>query len=155
MKRLSEPEALHKAATFCSLADRCLEDVKKKLIQWEIEQPAQNRIIQRLVHEKFLDEARFCKSFINDKLKFNKWGVNKIKYELRKKNIPDSLIQSVLADVNPQENRERLLQLLNAKKKTVKGKNEFEIQQKLMRFAAGIGFTIDDIMWAMENIDNT
>ena len=152
MNQLSEPEALHKAATYGSLADRCIDDVRKKLIRWEVELPAQNRIIQRLVQEKFLDEKRFCQSFVNDKLKFNKWGVNKIKYELRKKNIPDSLIQSVLEDINPQENKERLLQLLTAKKKTVKGKNEFEIQQKLMRFAAGRGFAIDDILWAVEKM---
>lgn len=152
MKQLSEPEALHKAASYCSLADRCIDDIRKKLTCWKIELSAQNRIIQRLIQEKFLDEERFCKSFVNDKLKFNKWGVNKIKYELRKKNIPDSLIQSVLEHINPQENRERLLQLLTVKKKTVKGKNEFEIQQKLMRFAAGRGFSIDDILWAIEKI---
>jgi len=81
--------------------------------------------------------------------------VNKIKYELRKKYISGSLIRSVLENINPQENRERLLQLLNAKKHTVKGKNEFEIQQKLMRFAAGRGFAVDDIMWAMEFIFET
>ena len=148
---LSEPEALHKAASYCSLADRCMDDVRKKLTGWEIDLPAQNRIIQRLVQEKFIDEERFCKAFINDKLKFNKWGTNKIKYELRKKNISDSLIQSVFEHINPQENRERLLQLLTAKKKTVKGKNEFEIQQKLMRFAAGRGFAVDDILWVIEH----
>ena len=152
MKKLSEPEVLHKAAAYCSLADRCIDDIRKKLARWEIELPVQNRIIQRLVQEKFLDEERFCKSFVNDKLKFNKWGMNKIKFELRKKNIPDSLIQSILENINLQENRERLLQLLATKKKTVKGKNEFEIQQKLMRFAAGRGFAIDDILWAVEKI---
>jgi len=149
--KLSEPEALHKAATYCSLADRCIDDVRKKLTRREIDLPTQNRIIQRLVQEKFLNEERFCKSFVNDKLKFNKWGINKIKFELRKKNIPDSLIQSALENINPQENKERLLQLLTAKKKTVKGKSEFEIQQKLMRFAAGRGFAIDDILWVIES----
>jgi len=152
MKQLSEPEALHKVAVYCSLADRCIDDVRKKLTCWEIDLPVQNRIIQRLVQEKFLNEERFCKAFVNDKLKFNKWGVNKIKYELRKKNIPDSLIYSVLENIDPRENRERLLQLLTAKQKNVKGKNEFEIQQKLMRFAAGRGFAVDDILWAIEKV---
>ena len=152
MKQLSEPKALHKAAAYCSLADRCIDDIRKKLTRWEIELPVQNRIIQRLIQEKFLNEERFCKSFVHDKLKFNKWGANKIKFELRKKNIPDLLIRSFLENINPQENRERLLQLLIAKKKTVKGKSEFEIQQKLIRFAAGRGFTVDDILWVVDSI---
>lgn len=152
MKRLSESEALHKSAAYCSVADRCVDDVKKKLTCWEIALPVQNRIIQRLIQEHFLDEERFCKSFVHDKTKFNKWGINKIKFELRKRNIPDNLIQSVLDAVNPEENRERLLQLLIVKKKSVKGKNDFEVQQKLMRFAAGRGFTVDDILWVIERI---
>ena len=152
MKQLSEAEALHKSATYCSLADRCIDDVRKKLTRWEIELPIQNRIIQHLIQERFLDEERFCRSFVNDKIKFNKWGINKIKFELRKRNIPDNLIQSALNSINPKENRERLLQLLIVKKKSVKGKDDFEIQQKLMRFAAGRGFAIDDILWAIEKI---
>ena len=150
MKQLSEPEALHKSAAYCSLADRCIDDVRKKLTKWAIETPVQNRIIHRLVQEKFIDEERFCKSFVNDKMKFNKWGENKIKFELSKKNIPETLIQSTLKNINPEENKDRLLQLLAAKKKTVKGKNEFEIRQKLMRFAVGKGFAVDDILWSLE-----
>jgi len=155
MKQLTEAEALHQSAAYCSLADRCIDDVRKKLTKWEIETPVQNRIIQRLIQEQFLNEERFCKSFVNDKMKFNKWGENKIKFELRKKNIPEPLIQATLKNINPKENKDKLLQLLTAKKKTVKGKNEFEIQQKLMRFAAGRGFAIDDILWAIQHDTKT
>ena len=152
MKQLSESEALHKSAAYCSLADRCIDDVRKKLTRWEIGLPIQNRIIQQLIQEHFLDEERFCRSFVNDKTKFNKWGINKIKFELRKRNIPDNLIQSTLNTINPEENRERLLQLLTVKKQSVKGKNDFEIRQKLMRFAAGRGFTVDDILQVIEKV---
>ncbi|MCL2651095.1 MAG: RecX family transcriptional regulator [Candidatus Azobacteroides sp.] len=152
MKQLSEAEALHKSAAYCSLADRCIDDVRKKLTRWEIELTVQNKIIQRLIQEHFLDEERFCRSFVNDKVKFNKWGINKIKFELRKRNIPENLIYSTINSINPEENRKRLLQLLISKKKSVKGKNDFEIQQKLMRFAAGRGFAVDDILWAIEKI---
>ena len=150
MKQLSEAEALHKLAAYCSLADRCIDDVRKKMMKLEMDLLVQHRILQRLIKEKFIDEERFCKSFVNDKMKFNKWGENKIKFELRKKNITESLIQSTLKNINPEENKDRLLQLLAAKKKNTKGKNEFDIQQKLIRFAAGRGFAIDDILWAIE-----
>ena len=152
MKKLSETEALHKVAAYCSLANRCIDDVRKKLDRWEVESQVQSRIIQRLIQEHFLDEERFCLSFVNDKLKFNKWGQHKIKFELRKKNIPEELIKSVLSKIAPEENRELLLQLLISKRKNIKGKTEFEIQQKLIRFAAGRGFSMDDILWAIETI---
>lgn len=151
-EKLSEAEALHKSAAYCSLAERCIDDVRKKLVSWEIESTAQDRIIKRLIDEKFLDEIRFCHFYVNDKLKFNKWGINKIKFELQKKNIPDAVIRSVLLTIDPEENRKRILELLIAKKKTTKGKNDFEIQQKLIRFAAGRGFAIDDILWAIDKL---
>ncbi len=146
MKHLSETEALHKAAAYCSRTERCIDDIKKKLTLWNIEFPVQNKIIQRLLIKKFIDEQRFCRFFVNDKSKFNKWGYNKIKFELKKKNIPDELIESALDNINPKENKERLIQLLKNKKKSVKGKSDYEIQQKLIRFAIGKGFQIDEII---------
>ena len=152
MKQLSEAEALHKSAAYCSLADRCIDDVRKKLTRWNVELPLQNSIIQRLIQDRFLDEVRFCKSFVNDKIKFNKWGINKIKFELRKRNISDELICTVFHNVDSDENRERLLQLLTLKKKSTKGKTDFEVRQKLIRFAAGRGFVIDDILSCVDKL---
>lgn len=37
-----------------------------------------NRIIDRLVVEKFIDEERYCRAFVNDKFRFAKWGKMKI-----------------------------------------------------------------------------
>ncbi len=152
MKTKSSGEALHLLAAYCSRSERCISDVKKKLFQWEIPEEEQNHILKRLQDEKFLDEERFCRAYINDKSKYSKWGAYKIRFELKKKLIPDSLIREALKNIAPDENKERLLQLLQAKQKTVTGNNEFEIRQKLMRFAAGRGFSLDEIEKAIEKL---
>ncbi|MDR2683654.1 MAG: RecX family transcriptional regulator, partial [Dysgonamonadaceae bacterium] len=46
-------------------------------------------------------------------------------------------------------NRQQLQQLLAAKRPTIKGKNAYEIRQKLMRFAAGKGFSLEEIEAAL------
>ena len=51
-----------------------------------------DKIIDRLKAEKYIDEARYCRSFINDKLRFNKWGRKKIEFALKQKQIPLELI---------------------------------------------------------------
>jgi regulatory protein len=143
--QITYEQAIHRLAALCSRRERCIQDVRRKMTLWELSEKDQQKIIQYLQNEKFLDEKRFCKAFTNDKFKYNHWGIHKIKYELRKKQIPDSLIQEALTGIDPKENRKQLRQLLETKRKTVKGNNEFEINQKLMRFANSRGFSFDDI----------
>ncbi len=152
MKTKSPEEALHLLAAYCSRTERCISDIKKKLLLWELPENDQNNILKCLQDEKFLDEERFCRAYVNDKSKYSKWGAYKIRFELKKKQIPDSIIREALKNIAPDENSERLRQLLKAKQKTVKGNNEFEIRQKLMRFAAGRGFSLEEIEKALEKL---
>ena len=138
-------KVLNKLANYCSRAERCISDVRRKLEAWEIAPKEQDKIILRLQQEKFLDESRYCRAFVNDKSKYAHWGAYKIKYALKKKQIPDELIRESMENLDPEENRERLRRLIEQKRKTVKGRNEFEIVQKLIRFALGRGFALEEV----------
>lgn len=140
MKQLSEQEMLHRAASYCSGAEHCIQDVRKKIDDAGLPEEERDRIIARLLKEKFIDENRFARSFVNDKLRFNKWGRIKIGYELQKKNIPASIRTEALAQIDEQEYLELLTSLLKSKMRTVKGKDDRDIFYKLLRFAAGRGF---------------
>lgn len=152
MNNLSYEQALHRLASYCSRTERCVWDIRRKMDEWEIPSGQQNQIIQQLRKEKFIDEERYCKAFVNDKAKYNRWGINRIRFELKKKQIPESLIREALKNLDPEENRDRLRLLIEQKRKTVKGKNEWEIRQKLMRFAANRGFSQEDIEIILESI---
>ncbi len=152
MKPMSPQQALHRLAAYCSRGERCIYDVRKKLTDWEIPENEQQEILKRLQEEDFLNEARFCRAFVNDKSKYNQWGVHKISFELRKRNIPDRFIRDALSAIQPEDNLDRLLRILRVKASTVKGKDDFEIRNKLMRFAAGRGFTVEEIGRALEKM---
>lgn len=140
MKQLNESEMLHRAAAYCSAAERCIQDVEKKISEAGLSCEESERIIARLLKEKFIDENRFARSFVNDRLRFNKWGRIKIGYELQKKNIPTSIRSEALDEIDEQEYRDILLSILKGKKKITKGKDERDLYVKLLRFAAGRGF---------------
>jgi len=110
---------------------------------WELPEDAVKRIIDRLKKEKFLDNARFARSFINDKLKFNKWGKTKIIFELRRRNIPESIYNPILEELAGDEFEKQLMHILSVKEKSVKAKNDYDKKTKLIRFALGRGFTMD------------
>lgn len=140
MKELTEPEMLHRMAAYCSAAERCIDDVQKKISDAGLDRATAERIISRLLNEKFLDESRFCKSFVNDKLRFNKWGRIKIGYELQRRHIPPALRAEALGNIEEEEYEAILCELLKAKKKTIKSKDRRDLYYKLLRFAAGRGF---------------
>lgn len=150
MKQLTYNEALYRLAAYCSHAERCVSDIRKKMDTWAIDKEDQKKILNHLRKEKFLDEERYCRAFVRDKTRFGKWGIYKIRFELKKKQISDELIDEALKEIDSDENRDMLIQLLNQKKKSIKGKNDFEITQKLMRFAAGRGFSQEEILQALK-----
>jgi regulatory protein len=152
MKNLTYEQALQRLAAYCSRTERCVSDIRRKMLVWDISGDEQNRIIQRLTQEKFLDESRYCRAFVNDKFKYSRWGIYKIKYELKKKQIPAHLIAEALEGIDSEENQELLHQLLSQKMKVVKGRNGYEVKQKLMRFALGRGFSPDEIEKALSSI---
>ncbi|NDV93788.1 RecX family transcriptional regulator [Dysgonomonas sp. 521] len=141
--KLSEPQALNRVAAYCSRTERSEFSVRKKLLAWEFPEDAVNRIIDRLKKEKFLDNARFARSFINDKIRFNKWGRTKIVFELKKLNIPESVYNPILEEVAGDEFEKQLMHILAIKEKSVKSKNDYDKKTKLIRFALGRGFSMD------------
>ncbi|MDR0427549.1 MAG: RecX family transcriptional regulator [Dysgonamonadaceae bacterium] len=151
MKPINYEQVLHRLAAYCSRGERCMADVRKKMDAWDVSPSDQKKILSRLQKEDFLNEERYCKAFVNDKSKYSQWGAYKIKYALMQKNIPENIISDALQRIHPQETISRLNQLLEKKKKTLKGNNEYEIKQKLMRFATGRGYTPEEIQKALDS----
>ncbi|GHV07823.1 regulatory protein RecX [Bacteroidia bacterium] len=145
MSKMTYEQALNRLAVYCSRAERCQADIRRKMDLWEISDTEQKKIIQYLRQEKFLDESRYCRAFVNDKIKYNRWGIHKIKYELAKKQVSEILIREALENIDSEENLRQLRLLIEQKRKSVQGKNDFEVNQKLIHFAASRGYSLQDI----------
>lgn len=153
MKNLTEKEALYKIAAFCSTAEHCLSEVKAKLTAWEISPEQQENIIGYLIKEQYINEERYARFYVNDKFRFNKWGKNKIKQSLQLKGISPEITKKALDFIPTDEYMDILHQLLNAKSKSIKARNDYERNGKLIRFAIGRGYEITDIKQCLSNND--
>ena len=60
MNTITEEEALNRMAAYCSAAEHCKAEVNEKLQKWGLPYEVINRIIDRLVVEKFIDEERIA-----------------------------------------------------------------------------------------------
>ncbi len=154
MKQKNEEEVLHRMAAYCSTAERSVQDVEKKIKGYDLSYDSCTRIIERLLKEKFIDETRFAKAFVNDKLRFNQWGRIRLNCELQKKKIDSSIRTEVLSGIDESLYLSTLQSLLKTKARTIKSGIPREKYYKLMRYATGRGFETELIHKIIQSLIN-
>jgi len=139
---MSLNENLLKAQQLCSKQERCKSEIIQKLKSWEASKTEIDDILEILVNEDFINEERFANAFANDKLKFNHWGRIKIEYELKHKQLPESIIDKSVSKLNIEEYNNILDGELRKKYKELKKKeiDKYQLTNKLARFAMSKGF---------------
>jgi regulatory protein len=150
MKNVTPEWAFSRAAHICSQKECCVLDIKRKLKKMQFSDTEVEKIINKLIASKYIDEKRFTRSFIADRLRLNKWGEQKIRLELKRRFIPPAIIESALLEVESSAFTESLPGLLEKKRETVTGSSEYEINTKLIRYALGRGFLMNDILQCLK-----
>ncbi len=133
-------DLLHRATALCASSEHCCHDIREKLLRWGGSEGEAEEIIDYLLDEKYIDEARFSIAFAKDKMRFNHWGRQKIGQALRMLQIPAPLRSEALQALPEDEYLDILTHILASKQRSVKGKNAYERQAKLIRFALSRGF---------------
>ena len=153
MTNITETEALNKVAAYCSAAEHCRAEISEKLQCWGLPYDAIDRILKLLVDEKYIDEERFCRAFVNDKYRFAKWGKVKIAQALQLKKVPYNTCRQFLNEIDEEEYLSILDRLLTAKRKSIHAENEYEMNGNLKRFALSRGFEMIDIRHCIQLSD--
>ena len=149
-KEMTEQEAYLQLAALCAQAEHCQQEMRDKMKRWEIDETVQNRIIARLVKERYIDDERYARAFVKDKIRYNKWGRRKVQQALWQKRIDDDIQHRVLDEIDGKEYLDVLRPLLKQKRKSTQADSDYELNQKLVRFALGRGFTFDIIRQCLD-----
>ncbi len=152
--QLTDEEALNRVASYCSAAEHCRAEISEKLQRWGIAYETITGILNRLEAEKYIDDERYCRAFINDKFHFDKWGKMKIAQGLYMKKIASDMAWRHLNEIDQQEYLSVLRSLLASKRKSIHASSEFELNGKLMRFAISRGFELKDIRLCIDLPDD-
>ena len=152
-KDMTEQEAYLQLAALCAQAEHCQQEMRDKMRRWELDETVQNRIIDRLIKERYIDDERYARAFVKDKIRYNKWGRRKVQQALWQKHIDADIQQRVLDEIDEKEYLDILRPLLKQKRKSIKAESDYELNQKLIRFALGRGFGFDIIRQCL-NVDD-
>ncbi len=141
---------LSKCQKYCSYQERSIFEVKRKLYEWKIQPKVADKIIMQLMAENYLNEERFAKSFSVGKFRNKNWGKNKIIYELKKKQIPELIIQIGLAEIDEEEYLQTLKKLITKKVKEVKETDPRKKKYNIATYAINKGF-YSGLVWDILN----
>ena len=139
-KPLTPNQVLDKMAKYCAYQERCVKDVRDKLKAFDIPEEEKQKILAYLLDNRFVDDERFAKAFVRGKINQSGWGINKIRFHLVQKGIAKDIIDETLGQTDEEVYRQKLIDILKTKSKTLRAATDFEKKRKLAAYAMQKGF---------------
>lgn len=122
-KYISVQEAIKKIEHFCAYQERCHKEVAEKLRTMRMIPEVIDHIMAHLIHENYLNEERFAKSFARGKFTIKKWGKNRIVNELKQRKISPFNIKIALAEIDDDDYHKTLSELVQKRLSQIKETN--------------------------------
>ena len=142
---LNFEQGLQRAAGLCCQSEHCVADITEKLLRWGVSREDSDRIIDRLIDEKYIDESRYALAYVRDKVRFSHWGRVKIKSMLRMLRISEQDISNAFDSFDEDEYLGVLEDVIESKRRTLPEAESYASRVKLIRFALQRGFEMHEI----------
>jgi regulatory protein len=144
--KLTPKEALLKLANYCAYQERCHYEVKNKLAEYGLFGEWADEVIAELITQNYLNEERFAKAFAGGKFRIKKWGRNKIKQELKLKQVSSYCIDQGLKEIDFDDYLNILKNEAIEKFESTKDKNILIKSNKVAKYLITRGFE-QDLVW--------
>lgn len=139
-KSYTVKEATVRLMQFCAYRDRSHKEVEKKLQEMRMIPEACEQIIIKLMQEDFLNEERFARSFVRGKFRIKKWGRQRIKQELKAREISAPIVRLALTEIKEQDYLQTLEELIEKKLNLIKETDPFKRRKKLIDYLLRKGY---------------
>ena len=154
-KYLSKADALVKLQGYCAYQERCHREVRSKLLDLGIYGDDLEEIIAGLIQENFLNEERYARSFARGKFRMKQWGRNRIRRELKIREISDYCIRKAMTEIDESEYLKTLEEMLERRSEKIKEANHFAKRNKLAQYAVQRGFEAELVWDTLKNLQMT
>lgn len=148
---MTREEALVKMADLCARSEQCPFDIARKLRLKGLSPTDIRLVLDELESRRFIDTARFARSFANDKVRFSGWGRIKIRAELAGRRIPPGDVSAALEQIDAAD-YEAALERVARQKTAALDLSVYGDKMKLMRYLLSRGFEPDASREVMNRI---
>lgn len=153
VRKLTPEQALDKLMSYCSKMERSEYDVCEKLRLWGIVGDQAQKIVDKLVDDKFIDPQRYIYSYIRGKFFYNKWGRVKIRYNLALRGFKENVINEAFDSFFETVDYEQMIfDQLKRKNNSLNIKDEYQRKCKLIYFGQTRGYETEISLACVDRI---
>ena len=141
-------EALAALMRLCARAEKCESDARRLMRGWGVAAADAERVLGRLVGDRFIDDGRYAAAFVREKVRLSGWGPYKIRAALQRKGIGRELIDAALAAAGGgrSDARERLVRQLERKRRLLSRSEGCDLKNKLIRYGISLGYDCETVL---------
>lgn len=154
------------ATARCATTEQCTADWRRKFATYGLSREDSDALIDRLVDEGFIDEARYARAYVHDKVHYDHWGPLKVRAGLAAKRIASTDIAEALDEIPDEMWNANLRAALKTKARSLGLGTEADNdpdeplaadvqranKQKLLRFAASRGYAPAEIFRVLDEL---
>mgnify|MGYP004469378773 FL=1 len=154
-------DKLKRDNTICILVDtsvkyidrrlRSIKELKEYLKNKEEDTTIIEEVIDKLIDNKYLDDDRFTKAFIKDKLNFTNWGDYKIKNELKRLGVNEEIIYNNMINIDDNIYYERINKIIDKDISTNKKYNGIKLKNKIYNHLLTLGYSKEKVISIINN----
>ena len=154
-------DKLKRDNTICILVDTSVKYIDRRLRSInELRDYLKNKeedtiiieeVIDKLIDYKYLDDDRFTKAFIKDKLNFTNWGDYKIKNELKRLGVNEEIIYNNMINIDDNIYYERINKIIDKDISTNKKYNGIKLKNKIYNHLLTLGYSKEKVISIINN----
>ncbi len=129
----------------CSRKEYCPAEIMEKLRKSNLSDEQKKDILDHLIEEGYVDERRYARSFVHDKIMLNRWGKQKVRFALYQKKINEQFIEEALSEIDDEDYIKLFVSLASSKWKSLKDNDELKKKNKWKQFLLQRGLEHDVI----------
>ena len=154
-------DKLKRDNTICMLMDTSVKYIDRRLRSInELRDYLKNKeedtiiieeVIDKLIDYKYLDDDRFTKAFIKDKLNFTNWGDYKIKNELKRLGVSEEIIYNNISNIDDNIFYERINKIIDKDISTNKIYSGLKLKNKIYNHVLTLGYSKEKVISIINN----
>lgn len=141
------------ALRYINIRMRSKKEITNYLLKKYNDHNVVNEVVDRLLKEHYIDDVKFCQSFVNDKLYLSNDGIDKIRQTLLSHDIKEDVIDKILNNIDSNIIKDKLYKLMEKYIRINKKYSKNQLENKILNYFTNIGYSKDMILEVYSSFD--
>lgn len=138
---------------YISIRLRSIREVRDYLLKKKASVDEIDLVIEKLINANYLDDDRFAKAYIKDKINFTNYGDYKIKMELQRLGVSSSIIENNILLIDDEIIESRIRKIIEKDIKSNKKYSGINLKNKIYNHLLSQGYSKEKVISIINDYD--